>query len=244
MNEFVAIPSPFPWAPGHVIIEAEYVLQKQVLDGCKKKIYLAFLPGPVSLAFVEVYRDWFEQFKITLLYDPKLVQSILNSIPTERYLNAAVSHCFHVLDERYRSLVWRNDDSGVSAYSYLSSGKISQKTSSTLYYHNIQNDFSYNYYSLPSSFHPLPPRSLGLIDSALPDLSGQRLVILNIREHRANGSAGLNYLDFLPLIKIDFDKKHIYFIDLNKNYDESLSILYWFFIYIYIYIVSSSLLFF
>jgi len=201
MNQFVAIPSPFPWAPGHVVTEAEYVLQQQVLGGCKKRIYLVFLPGPVSSAFVELYSDWFEQFKITLVCDPKLIQSILTSIPTERYLNAAISHCFHVLDERYGSLGWRSDDAGVSHYSHLSCGRISQKTSSTLYCHNIQNDFSYNYYSLPPAFKPLPPRNLGLIESLIPGLSGRKLAILNIREHRANGSAGLTYQCFIPLIK-------------------------------------------
>lgn len=200
-KNLVAIPSPFPWAPGHVVLESEYMLQYQILNNVHDKINLVFLPGPVSIPFVNVYRDWFKKFNINLTTDIDEATSLLAEIDTSSLINAALSHCVHVLEDRFQPLTRIYDNTVNSSYSALSKGRLQQATVSTQYVHNLNNDFCCNYYSLPASFKPIPRVRLGLIEKYIPDIAERKIILTNIREHRANASAGMNFADFLPLIK-------------------------------------------
>jgi hypothetical protein len=213
-------------------MEAEYILQEQILSQTQNKIYLLFLPGPVSTPFVKIYSSWFQKYNIHLIDDMEEVKHFLQETPTNRVLNAALSHCVHHVSPEYSSLNTRPANT-ISIYEMLSGGKHKQLTASTKYVHSINNRFSHNYYSLPRGFKAIPPVRSGNIEKLLPEIVDNKVVILNIREHRANGSVGLSWLDFMPLIA--YLKKHGFLVvdvshekkSFDKELEENGVICYW-----------------
>lgn len=197
----IFIPSPFPWSPGHTVTELEYLIQHQVLDTCKAHIYVPILPGPVTTPFLKVYSEHLQKFNITAIQDHAQICGILRDTARDDFYSCSLSHAVHLPDGYYSDRQYR-PSSVHSLYSQLSGGRLRLYDSSTASVLTQLNTFSINYYSLPEQRALIPRTSIGCIDQQIPEVvsGSRRLALINIREHQANGSAGMNISDFVPLL--------------------------------------------
>ena len=197
----VFIPSPFPWSPGHTVTELEYLIQLQILDKCRTHIYVPILPGPVTTPFLRVYSEYFQKFNITAIQDHAQIYGLLQDTSKGDFYSCSLSHAVHLPDDFYSDRQYR-PSSVPSLYSQLSDGKLRLYDSSTASVLTKLNNFSINYYSLPAQKALIPRTMIGCIDKLITDIRSRsrRLVLINIREHQANGSAGMNISHFVPLL--------------------------------------------
>lgn len=197
----VFIPSPFPWSPGHTVTELEYLVQRQVLDTCRTPINLPILPGPVTTPFLKVYADHFQKFNITVIQDEAQICELLRETSRDNFHSCSLSHSVHLADDRYSDSHYKLS-SIPSIYSMLSGGTLKHYESSTASVLTELNRFSINYYSLPDNRALIPQKRIGCIGQLIANIVSESrpIVLINIREHRANGSAGMNISDFVPLL--------------------------------------------
>ena len=141
----VAIPSPFPWAPGHTAMEIDYLIRKQLISDCVATVYLPVLPGPVTSPFFDIYSESLSRFNIQPIRDINQIYQLLNDANWEDFLNIAISHSPHVVNT---DLIKRNTRIHHldSAFSKLSNGKLRQHVASTKLVTTITNEFSHYCY--------------------------------------------------------------------------------------------------
>ena len=198
----VAIPSPFPWSPGHVIQEIEYLAQIQLLTGRPSKIYLPVIEGPVSTPFFNIYESLLSTYSIELIRGANSIQEFFASDLDIAVESISLSH--HViLPASHGNTQHLKALDTQSVYAQLSNNNLKPYHSSTKLLITNMNSYSCNYYSLPP-LKPLikPLDDLTMISRVIPEINdGRKIVILNIREHCANANSPLGFNDYLPLMK-------------------------------------------
>lgn len=212
----IAIPSPFPWSPGHTIAEALYVVCAQLLSECRDEVTYCVLPGYVSTPFFAIYSEWFRQFNIRVVHDYGEISRLIYLHDSEDLMNAAISRCLHVHDTQLKDIATWRFSTEQSIYHELTGGRLKPILTSIEYESALNNELSTKLLACRDSRLRPPRYRLGLLEQFSKHLYERKVAIINIREHSANLVASMELSDYVPLIKM-LQEEGFYVVDASHS---------------------------
>ena len=194
----VGLNSPFPWAPGHAYGELELMCYKK-LEGQDSRPYLyPCLEGPIASALQTAFSESLNSINITVITNPTEIREALLSA---EHLDISQSSIKYVKRSDISELHYRlgpgNDlyvqlTNGENNFRSLLGSNQSLQTDSADYvnYYLENGDFFIQTRNALKGKTQLPPKLLKYIETK------NKLVLINIREHKANCSAGMPAASF------------------------------------------------
>jgi hypothetical protein len=208
-DSVLAIGSPFPWSPGHTWLELELLALKK-LASSDHRIYIYPVLNPDYASLMDSrLRLCLIDLNIRIVSDHS---EILNYFKSSDFIDVSLSHVKHlkrsdVAPEHYRV---GSHDYFTDFANYAGISSINQPyISSNQLIHTDYQDYCNLYCDLPapfaSAYKPIARTDLA---KRILDL-GKPIIVLNIREHTANASAGMHADDFIPLVSYLHDNNFI-----------------------------------
>ena len=140
--------SPFPWSPGHILMETEYLIQKKIIsnDNAAYNFPLLFR-GPVSVCFEMVYGDYLRKtYNVNIITNHSEITEVINDTNTEDIYEFLCHIVNLAKDKNINGIEYRKNSNAKSLYSTLGGRNIIEYTASTALINSITNNFSCNQY--------------------------------------------------------------------------------------------------
>jgi len=204
INIKVALGSPFPWSPGHLSSELDYLIM-MAQDNPNNIYYLPIPPISCWTAIYRYYRNELEEkYNIILIEDFNLISKLMNSKKIEK-IDIALSHvkCLPTSNCRIRS---RKVDSFWGNLFHLSS--FEQYAVSHFDFRNTQYKFCKLWYENRENFN-VPLSKIKLSNELINSIGinpNKPIVLINIRERSLNASFDHDLELFRPAIVFLIEK--------------------------------------
>ena len=194
--------SPFPWSPGHMVMETEYLIQKRIITNDNRPYTFPIFSGPVSGCLKMVYGEYLDKtYGINLITDTKEIKEAINDTRKKDIRNISLSHSQFVKDTRVKEKEYKRIENPNSSYTSLGCECVVEYSGSTNLVNSITNEFSWNQYKVLNNRQLMPGIDTGITHRTIPQSAeGKKIVLINIREHIANGNGATTLDDYIPLI--------------------------------------------
>lgn len=197
-NCVVGLNSPFPWAPGHAYMELEMMCYKKLERNDSRTYLYPWLKGPIAKALQNIFSESLNSINVSIISEPAAIREAFRNA---EHLDISLSSIKYVKRTDISGVHYRlNGDHDL--YSQLTNGEqdfkslhASNQTLQTDYedyasYYLKYGDFFRRTCNAIKEKTNLPRKLLEYIENK------KKLILINIREHKANASSGMQAASF------------------------------------------------
>jgi len=204
-NQYVlGLNSPFPWAPGHAYQELELFCYKKFSTTDSRPFLFPWLNSPISCALKARFQPFLSSIGVHIISQPdeiakaylnsELIDASLSSIKYVRRCDISLKHY----------LPHDNKDVYTQVMALIGKDLQPLRASNQAWLTDMM-DYMYHYKEYSKFFEDLRSNLRTQVDLENPFIRSivtkeKKIALINIREHQANASSGMQAEQFEPLV--------------------------------------------